>query len=159
MFQYNTVEEALEALRNGEIILVTDDEDRENEGDMICAAEFATTENVNFMAAQAKGLICMPMSIELCHKLHLGQMVDYNTDNHSTAFTVSIDHVETTTGISAEERGFTARMAVDDSAKPEDFRRPGSAEHMHRCQQQYEGREDGKEKACYMRKACNIQCC
>ena len=82
MFQYNTVEEALEALRNGEIILVTDDEDRENEGDMICAAEFATTENVNFMAAQAKGLICMPMSIDLCNKLHLGQMVDYNTDNH-----------------------------------------------------------------------------
>jgi 3,4-dihydroxy 2-butanone 4-phosphate synthase/GTP cyclohydrolase II len=125
MFQYNTVEEALEALRNGEIILVTDDEDRENEGDMICAAEFATTENVNFMAAQAKGLICMPMSIDLCNKLHLGQMVDYNTDNHCTAFTVSIDHVETTTGISAEERGFTARMAVADDAKPEDFRRPG----------------------------------
>ncbi len=125
MFQYNTVDEALEALRNGEIILVTDDEDRENEGDMICAAEFATTENVNFMAAHAKGLICMPMSGELCHKLHLGQMVDYNTDNHCTAFTVSIDHVNTTTGISAEERGFTARMAVDDNAKPEDFRRPG----------------------------------
>lgn len=124
-FRYNTVEEALEALKNGEIILVTDDEDRENEGDMICAAEFATTENVNFMAAHAKGLICMPMSIELCRKLHLPQMVDYNTDNHSTAFTVSIDHVETTTGISAAERGFTARMAVDDNAKPEDFRRPG----------------------------------
>lgn len=125
MFEYNTVEEALEALRNGEIILVTDDEDRENEGDMICAAEFATTENVNFMAAHAKGLICMPMSAELCNKLHLTQMVDYNTDNHSTAFTVSIDHTETTTGISAEERGFTARMAVDDNTKPEDFRRPG----------------------------------
>lgn len=125
MFEYNTVEEALEALRNGEIILVTDDEDRENEGDMICAAEFATTENVNFMAAYAKGLICMPMSIELCNRLHLPQMVDYNTDNHSTAFTVSIDHIETTTGISAQERGFTARMAVDDNTKPEDFRRPG----------------------------------
>lgn len=125
MFEYNTIEEALEALRNGEIILVTDDEDRENEGDMICAAEFATTENVNFMAVHAKGLICMPMSIELCNKLHLPQMVDYNTDNHSTAFTVSIDHVETTTGISAQERGFTARMAVDDNTKPEDFRRPG----------------------------------
>lgn len=125
MFEYNTVEEALEALRNGEIILVTDDEDRENEGDMICAAEFATTKNVNFMAAHAKGLICMPMSIELCEKLRLPQMVDNNTDNHSTAFTVSIDHVNTTTGISAEERGFTARMAVDDNTKPEDFRRPG----------------------------------
>lgn len=124
-FKYNTVDEALEALRNGEIILVTDAEDRENEGDMICAAEFATTENVNFMAAHAKGLICMPMSIELCSKLHLPQMVDYNTDNHSTAFTVSIDHVETSTGISAQERGFTARMAVDENTKPEDFRRPG----------------------------------
>ena len=125
MFEYNTVEEAVEALRNGEIILVTDDEDRENEGDMICAAEFATTENVNFMAVHARGLICMPMSIELCEKLHLTQMVDYNTDNHCTAFTVSIDHVDTTTGISAEERGYTARMAVSDTAKPEDFRRPG----------------------------------
>ncbi len=125
MFEYNTVEEALEALRNGKIILVTDDEDRENEGDMICAAEFATTENVNFMAAHAKGLICMPMSIAMCDKLHLPQMVDYNTDNHSTAFTVSVDHVKTTTGISAEERGFTARMIVDDSSKPDDFRRPG----------------------------------
>ena len=125
MFEYNSVEEALDALRNGEIILVTDDEDRENEGDMICAAQFATTQNVNFMAAHAKGLICMPMSAALCDKLHLPQMVDYNTDNHSTAFTVSVDHVKTTTGISAEERGFTARMIVDDSSKPDDFRRPG----------------------------------
>lgn len=125
MFQYNTIEEAVQALRNGEIILVTDDENRENEGDMICAAEFATTENVNFMAAHAKGLICMPMSIELCQKLHLPQMVDYNTDNHSTAFTVSIDHIDTTTGISAKERGLTARKCVEDNAKPKDFRRPG----------------------------------
>ena len=125
MFQYNTIEEAVQALRNGEIILVTDDENRENEGDMICAAEFATTENVNFMAANAKGLICMPMSIELCQKLHLPQMVDYNTDNHSTAFTVSIDHIDTTTGISAKERGLTARKCVEDNARPEDFRRPG----------------------------------
>jgi len=125
MFQYNTIEEALEALRNGEIILVTDDEDRENEGDMICAAQFATTENVNFMAAHAKGLICMPMSIELSQRLSLPQMVETNTDNHCTAFTVSIDHVETTTGISAEERGFTARMTVSPDAKPQDFRRPG----------------------------------
>ena len=125
MFKYNTVEEACEALRNGEIILVTDDEDRENEGDMICAAQFATTENVNFMAAHAKGLICMPMSPQLCDKLHLHQMVDYNTDNHCTAFTVSIDHVDTTTGISAAERGYTARMAVSPDAKPDDFRKPG----------------------------------
>ena len=125
MFQYNTVEEACEALRKGEIILVTDDEARENEGDMICAAQFATTENVNFMAAHAKGLICMPMSAKLCDRLHLPQMVDYNTDNHCTAFTVSIDHTDTTTGISAEERGYTARMCVDKNSKPEDFRRPG----------------------------------
>ena len=125
MFQYNTVEEACEALRKGEIILVTDDEDRENEGDMICAAQFATTENVNFMAAHAKGLICMPMSAKICDRLHLPQMVDYNTDNHCTAFTVSVDHVDTTTGISAEERGYTARMCVSPDSRPEDFRRPG----------------------------------
>lgn len=125
MFEYNTIEEALEALRNGEIILVTDDEDRENEGDMICAAQFATTENVNFMAAHAKGLICMPMSAEICSRLHLPQMVDYNTDNHSTAFTVSVDHIDTTTGISAAERGLTARAVADPASKPEDFRRPG----------------------------------
>ena len=125
MFEYNTIEEALEALRNGEIILVTDDEDRENEGDMICAAQFATTENVNFMAAHAKGLICMPMSAEICSRLHLPQMVDYNTDNHSTAFTVSVDHIDTTTGISAAERGLTARAVADPASKPDDFRRPG----------------------------------
>ena len=125
MFKYNTVEEALEALRNGEIILVTDDENRENEGDMICAAEFATTENVNFMAKNAKGLICMPMAREICEKLRLPQMVETNTDNHCTAFTVSIDHIDTTTGISAAERGLTARKAVSDCSKPEDFRRPG----------------------------------
>ena len=125
MSEYYTIDEALEALRNGEIILVTDDEDRENEGDMICSAESATTENVNFMAMHAKGLICMPMSEELCKKLNLNQMVNVNTDNHCTAFTVSIDHVDTTTGISAQERGYTARMAVSDGAKPEDFRRPG----------------------------------
>lgn len=125
MFQYNTIEEALEALRNGEVIMVTDDEDRENEGDFICAAEFATTENVNLMATVAKGLICMPMSADICKKLSLPQMVDMNTDNHETAFTVSVDYVETTTGISAEERGLTARRIVAEDAKPEDFRRPG----------------------------------
>ncbi|MDD3569835.1 MAG: bifunctional 3,4-dihydroxy-2-butanone-4-phosphate synthase/GTP cyclohydrolase II [Lachnospiraceae bacterium] len=125
MFEYNTIDEALEDLRAGKIVLVTDDEDRENEGDMICAAEFATTENINFMASKAKGLICMPMSKELTQKLGLGQMVDNNTDNHSTAFTVSIDHVDTTTGISAAERSVTAIKCVEDDAKPEDFRRPG----------------------------------
>ncbi len=124
-FEFSTVEEALEDLRQGKIILCTDDPDRENEGDFICAAEFATTENVNFMAVHGKGLICMPMSEEICRKLQLPQMVDNNTDNHSTAFTVSIDHVDTTTGISAEERGLTARKCVSGDAKPEDFRRPG----------------------------------
>ncbi len=123
--KFNTIPEALEALRQGKLILVTDDPDRENEGDLICAAQFATTENVNFMAARAKGLICMPMSREYTEKLGLRQMVQNNTDNHCTAFTESIDHVETTTGISAEERGFTARMCVDAAAKPSDFRRPG----------------------------------
>ena len=122
---YNTIEEALQALRNGEVILVTDDEDRENEGDLICAAEFATTENINFMASQAKGLICMPMSKAFTQKLGLPQMVEQNTDNHATAFTVSIDHVDTTTGISAYERSVTALKCVEDDAKPEDFRRPG----------------------------------
>ena len=122
---FNTVEECLEALRKGEIILVTDDEDRENEGDCICAAEFATTENVNFMATHAKGLICMPMSRAWCEKLGLPQMVQTNTDNHQTAFTVSIDGVDTTTGISAAERSMTALATVKDGANPEDFRRPG----------------------------------
>lgn len=125
MFAFNTIEEALEDLRQGKIILVTDDEDRENEGDFICAAEFATTENVNFMAVHGKGLICMPMSISLCQKLKFPQMVTANTDNHETAFTVSVDHINTTTGISAEERGMTARACISEDAKPEDFRRPG----------------------------------
>ena len=124
-FRFSTIDEALSALRRGEIILCTDDPDRENEGDFICAAQFATTENVNFMAVHGKGLICMPMSEAFCQKLQLPQMVDYNTDNHSTAFTVSIDHIDTTTGISAEERGFTARKCVEEGTRPEDFRRPG----------------------------------
>lgn len=125
MFKFNTVEQTLEDLRNGKIILVTDDEDRENEGDFICAAEFATTENINFMATHGKGLICMPMSEKYVQKLKFPQMVYQNTDNHETAFTVSIDHVNTTTGISAAERSITAIACVDDNAKPEDFRRPG----------------------------------
>lgn len=125
MFHFSTVPEALEALKNGEIIIVTDNEDRENEGDFICAAEFATTENVNFMAIHGKGLICMPMSKQLCSKLMLPQMVTDNTDNHETAFTVSIDHISTTTGISAEERSMTAMACVREEVRAEDFRRPG----------------------------------
>ena len=109
MNQFNTIDEALEALRQGKCILVTDDPDRENEGDLICAAEFATTENVNLMASEAKGLICMPMSKKICEQLNLPQMCANNSDNHLTAFTVSVDHISTTTGISAVERGITAR--------------------------------------------------
>lgn len=123
--EFNTIEEALEDLRQGKIILVTDDPERENEGDFICAAEFATTENINFMATHGRGLICMPMSETLVKKLKFPQMVKSNTDNHETAFTVSIDHVSTSTGISAAERSVTALACVDDRAKPEDFRRPG----------------------------------
>ena len=125
MAAFNTIEEALEDLRRGKIILVTDDEDRENEGDFICAAQFATTENINFMATHGNGLICMPMSEEYVEKLKLPQMVENNTDNHETAFTVSIDHLTTTTGISAVERSITALACVKKDAKPEDFRRPG----------------------------------
>lgn len=121
----HTVEQALDALRAGKNILVIDDPDRENEGDLICAARFATTENVNFMATHAKGLICMPMSAELADRLGLPPMVEANTDNHETAFTVSIDHKDTTTGISADERGYTARKAIEAQAQPSDFRRPG----------------------------------
>lgn len=123
--KYKAVEQAAEDLKNGRLVLVTDDEDRENEGDLICAARFATTENVNFMASKARGLICMPMSGKIAAGLGLPPMVEVNTDNHETAFTVSIDHRSTTTGISAEERGITARMCVAGDAGPEDFRRPG----------------------------------
>lgn len=124
-FQFSTIEHALDELRSGKIILCTDDPERENEGDFICAAEFATGEVVNFMAVHGKGLICMPMSKELADKLNVPQMVAENTDNHCTAFTVSIDHVDTTTGISAYERSLTAMKCVAEDAKPGDFRRPG----------------------------------
>ena len=120
-----SVKDAIEELKKGKLILVTDDEDRENEGDLICAAEFATTENVNFMASKAKGLICMPMSRETADRLNFYPMVQVNTDNHETAFTVSVDHKDTTTGISAAERGLTARMVVSEDSSADDFRRPG----------------------------------
>ena len=123
--ELGTVEQAAEDLKQGKLILVIDDPERENEGDLICAAQYATCENVNTMASKAKGLICMPMSGELCDRLGLEPMVSVNTDNHSTAFTVSIDAVTTTTGISAAERSVTAMKCVEDGAKPEDFRRPG----------------------------------
>lgn len=124
-YNYNTVEQALEDLKNGKIILVTDDPDRENEGDMICAGEFATQENINFMACYAKGLICTPISAKLASKLNFPPMTTENTDNHGTAFTVSIDHINTTTGISAAERSYTIMKCTDQISKPDDFRRPG----------------------------------
>lgn len=122
---FENVKKAIKALQEGKIILVTDDEDRENEGDLICSAESATTENVNFFATYAKGLICTPMSREIAQKLMFDPMVANNTDNHETAFTVSVDYKDTTTGISAEERGLTARMCVAEDVRPADFRRPG----------------------------------
>ncbi len=121
----DTVEEALADIRAGKIVLCIDDPERENEGDMICAAEHATTANVNTMASLAKGLICMPVSKAIAARLHLPQMVRDNTDNHETAFTGSVDHRDTTTGISAAERGLTARKLAEPDAQPSDFRRPG----------------------------------
>ncbi len=125
MSGFGTIPQALEELRSGHIIMVTDDEDRENEGDFICAAQFADCANVNFMAVYGKGLICMPMSESYCNKLMFPQMVAENGDNHETAFTVSVDYVGTTTGISAKERSMTAMRCVAEDARPEDFRRPG----------------------------------
>ena len=123
--ELNSIEEVLADLAAGKVVVMLDNEDRENEGDVICASEFATTENVNFMAKYARGLICMPRDDSYVEKLNLPQMCITNTDNHCTAFTVSVDHVSTTTGISAYERGITARKFVEEAAKPEDFRRPG----------------------------------
>ncbi|MBK5200698.1 MAG: GTP cyclohydrolase II [Spirochaetaceae bacterium] len=125
MFKFNTIEEAISSLRNGKIIIVSDDENRENEGDLICAAEFATTENVNFMATHGKGLICLPISKNIANKLKIPQMVIDNNDNHHTAFTISVDAINTTTGISAEERGITARKFATLDLDQKDFRYPG----------------------------------
>lgn len=124
-FKYNTVEEAIEAFQAGKMVLVTDDESRENEGDLLVAAEKVTPEIINFMATHAKGLICVPMSGELIDKAGLEQMVSHNTDNHETAFTVSVDAVTTTTGISAFERAETVHALINPDVKPEDLRRPG----------------------------------
>nr|WP_106781144.1 3,4-dihydroxy-2-butanone-4-phosphate synthase [Lysinibacillus timonensis] len=121
----NTIEEAIEELKNGKAIIVVDDENRENEGDLVILAEFATPENINFMATYGRGLICTPITRDLAQKLQFNAMVDHNTDNHQTAFTVSIDHIDTTTGISAFERSFTIQQLIDEGAKPEHFRRPG----------------------------------
>lgn len=119
------MEEILKALQNNEIVIVTDDEDRENEADMICAGQNVTGEMINIMASYGKGLICTPISRDIANDFKLDMMVKDNTDNHQTAFTVSIDHVDTSTGISAFERADTIRALADKNTKPEDFRRPG----------------------------------
>lgn len=124
MFKFNMIEEALEDIKEGKIVIVVDDEDRENEGDLLMAAECVTPEAINFMATYGRGLICMPIDEEKAKVLNLHPMVENNTDNHETAFTVSIDHIDTTTGISAYERAFTIQKVLKDS-EPLDFRRPG----------------------------------
>lgn len=121
----HTIEEALNDLKKGKIIIVVDDENRENEGDLVSLAEFATPENINFMATYGRGLICTPITQELARKLELNPMVVNNTDNHQTAFTVSVDHFATTTGISAYERSFSIFQMIEENAKPYHFRRPG----------------------------------
>lgn len=125
LIMLNTIEEAIEDLRKGKAIIVVDDENRENEGDFLVLAEFATPENINFMAKYGRGLICMPITVELAENLELNPMVEKNTDNHQTAFTVSVDHVDTTTGISAYERSHTIVSMIKQDAQKEHFRRPG----------------------------------
>ncbi|WP_025909181.1 bifunctional 3,4-dihydroxy-2-butanone-4-phosphate synthase/GTP cyclohydrolase II [Priestia flexa] len=122
---FHTVEEAIDDLKKGKVVIVCDDEDRENEGDFISLAETTTPEIVNFMATHGRGLICTPITEEVAAKLELNPMVTTNTDMHGTAFTVSVDHVSTTTGISAHERSATIQALIDDKAKATDFRRPG----------------------------------
>ncbi|MCV6606869.1 MAG: bifunctional 3,4-dihydroxy-2-butanone 4-phosphate synthase/GTP cyclohydrolase II [Campylobacterales bacterium] len=117
--------EAIKAIRNGEMIIMIDDEDRENEGDLVYAATFSTPEKVNFLITEAKGLICVTLEKEIANKLDLNPMVQTNTDTHGTAFTVSVDAVQTTTGISAPERDMTIKLLADPLAKPADFQRPG----------------------------------
>lgn len=122
---FHKIEEALEDLRQGKVVIVCDDEDRENEGDFIALAEYATPGVINFMAKEGRGLICVPVTEELASKLELNPMSDVNTDTHGTAFTVSIDHIDTTTGISAFERSLTVQKMLEDDASPFDFKRPG----------------------------------
>jgi len=122
---FNTIEEAIEDLKKGKPVIVVDDEDRENEGDFVALAEKATPEIINFMAIHGRGLICAPITEERANELKLNPMVENNTDRHGTAFTVSIDEVTTTTGISAFERAKTVQALVDPKSRPESFRRPG----------------------------------
>ena len=124
-YRLNTIEEIIEDLKAGKPVIIVDDESRENEGDLVVAAEFATRETINFIIKEARGLLCTPMLERDLLRLGIPQMVEKNTDNHETAFTVSVDHVDTTTGISPEERAVTMQKLIDPNAKPEDFRRPG----------------------------------
>lgn len=123
--KFDSIEQAITDLKAGKIVMVADAEDRENEGDMIIAAEKVTGETMNFIATYAKGLICMPIDNVIADRLHLEPMVANNTDNHETAFTVTVDHVDTTTGISAFERALTVRKMMEEDTKPSDLRRPG----------------------------------
>lgn len=125
MYKFNTIEDAIKDIKEGKIIIVIDNPDRENEGDLLMAAEKVTGESINFMAKYGRGLICMPVEEKRLKKLKIGPMVEKNTDNHETAFTVAIDHIDTTTGISAFERALTIQKVLDESSKPDDFRRPG----------------------------------
>ncbi|MDX1807018.1 MAG: bifunctional 3,4-dihydroxy-2-butanone-4-phosphate synthase/GTP cyclohydrolase II [Paenisporosarcina sp.] len=122
---FYTVEKAVEALAKGQAIIVVDDEDRENEGDFIALAEFATPEIINLMATEGKGLICVPVAEEIAQQLQFGLMTDQNTDPYGTAFTISVDHKDTTTGISAFERSHTILQMINSESKATDFKRPG----------------------------------
>ena len=124
-YTLNSIEEVIEDLKAGKPVIIVDDESRENEGDLVLAAEFSTRESINFIIKEARGLLCTPMLESDLLRLGIPQMVERNTDNHETAFTVSVDHVDTTTGISPEERAVTMQKLIDPNAKPEDFRRPG----------------------------------
>ncbi len=123
----NTIAEAIEDIKNGKLIIVVDDEDRENEGDFITAARNVTPQIINFMATHGRGLICMPMAEDLCDKLDLPLMVSRNSSNHETAFTVSVDLLGDgcTTGISAQDRSKTVKQLINKNARPDDFARPG----------------------------------
>lgn len=125
MAKLNTIDEVLADIRIGKPVIIVDDEKRENEGDLVIAAEFATQENVNFMVKEARGILCTPMMAADLERLGIEQMVAKNTDNHETAFTVTVDHVNTTTGVSPYERALTIRALIDERSRPEDFRRPG----------------------------------
>ena len=123
--QLNTIEEVLQDVRQGKPVIIVDDENRENEGDVVIAAQFASQETINFMVKEARGIVCTPMRREALAHLDIGPMVTHNTDNHETAFTVSVDHVDTTTGVSPAERAYTMQKLIDSASEPEDFRRPG----------------------------------